>query len=266
MSGFTKFVQPNLLLVLLCAGLKLSACVTAAQPGSSSEPGGTVPVPAGWFWMGADDGRLSNQPLHRVYLDAYNIHKTEVTNGQFAAFVENAAYEVEGWPAASGAEDRDRPATGVLWEDAAAYCRWAGMRLPSEAEWEKTARGTALSGGGEYGLKYPWGNEWDVSKVNTAESGFGETLSVGSFPGGTSPYGTLDMAGNAAEWVADYFDFRYYLNSPEYNPTGPTAVMDHGLRGGSFDSPSEYATTYFRDSSHSARPNNRVGFRCVGGE
>lgn len=246
-----------LLAAMLGAGLILTGCLLKpATPGSRPAPGESVPIPAGWFWMGADDGRLSNEPLHRVYLDDYAIHKTEVTRGQFAAFIEATAFETD-WPTAGAGDDLDRPATGVLWKGADAYCRWVGMRLPTEAEWEKAARG-------EDGRRYPWGNEWDVEKANTAESGFGETLPVGSYdPQGASPYEVLDMAGNAAEWVADYFDFRYYQISPDHNPSGPAAVMDRGLRGGSYESTHPYTTTYIRDSSHSVRPNPRVGFRCA---
>ena len=88
-------------------------------------------------------------------------------------------------------------------------------------------------------------------------------MPVGSFPAGASPYGALDMAGNVAEWVADYFDFGYYRLAPDHNPPGPDKVLDHGLRGGSWAATLEYAQTFVRDSSHSARPNPRVGFRCT---
>ena len=86
---------------------------------------------------------------------------------------------------------------------------------------------------------------------------------MGSYPAGASPYGVLDMAGNAAEWVADYFDVTYYRTAPDHNPPGPDQVMDHGLRGGSWASPRTHAQTFFRDSSHSVKPNLRVGFRCA---
>jgi len=215
-----------------------------------------VLVPAGWFVMGENDGRAFNQPQHRVYLDAYSIQKTENTIGEFAEFVTATGYAMPGWDNSSSTEKGDLPATGVRWRDADAYCRWRGWRLPTEAEWEKAARGAD-------GRRYPWGNSWGSQKANTLDSGLGKVLPVGSLPTGASPYGLLDMAGNAAEWVADYFDFSSYQAAPERNPTGPTTPGDHGLRGGSYDSTPEQATTYFRDSSHSTAPNPRVGFRCA---
>jgi len=213
-------------------------------------------IPAGWFTMGEDDERTSNQPQHRVYLDAYCIHLLEVTQQAFSEFLNETGYQANGWSRPFTEEDSELPATGVTWKDAQAYCQWAGLRLPTEAEWEKAARGVD-------GRRYPWGDVWDAGKANTAEYEKGTVLPVGSFPEGASPYGLLDMAGNAAEWVADYFDFNYYRVTPDHNPTGPTQVLDHGLRGGSFASTNNQTTTYFRDSSHSARTNIRVGFRCA---
>jgi formylglycine-generating enzyme required for sulfatase activity len=215
-----------------------------------------VEVPAGWFLMGQNDGAGPSSPQRRVYLDAFAIDRTEVTNADFAEFVAQTGYQAAGWDAGSLEGHADEPAVGILWREADAYCRWVGKRLPTEAEWEKAARGTD-------GRRYPWGDAWDPARANTAESGQGGVLPVGSFPVGASPYGVLDMAGNAAEWVADYFDFAYYSYAPDHNPLGPSEVLDHSLRGGSWASPHTQAQTFFRDSSHSVRPNPRVGFRCA---
>lgn len=215
-----------------------------------------VNVPGGWFLMGQNEGRPANQPQRSVYLDAYAIDCTEVTNAAFGEFVEETGYKAIGWDLPFAETHREEPVTGVLWKDAEAYCRWVGKRLPTEAEWEKAARGAA-------GLRYPWGEEWDAKKANTAESGRGGVVPVGSYPAGASPYGVLDMAGNAAEWVADYFDFEYYQYAPDRNPQGPEQILDRGIRGGSWQSPAEQTQTFFRDSSHSVRPNRRVGFRCA---
>ncbi len=213
-------------------------------------------IPASWFLMGQDDGPKSSRPRRAVYLDAFAIGPTELTNAAFARFVAETGHQAAGWEARLLEEHANAPVVGVVWRDADAYCRWAGMRLPTEAEWEKAARGVD-------GRRYPWGDTWDPAHTNTAESGFGGVLPVGSYPSGASPYGVLDMAGNAAEWVADYFDSRYYTYAPDHNPTGPDIVVDHVLRGGSWASPPEHAQTFFRDSSHSVEPNLRIGFRCA---
>jgi len=181
---------------------------------------------------------------------------TEVTRSQFIRFLSETGSVPPGFQEFGQEKGANLPVVGVTWREADAYCRWIGMRLPTEAEWEKAARG-------EDGRRYPWGDEWELNKANTAESGVGDVLPVGSFPESASPYGLLDMCGNALEWVADYYDAAYYTYSPERNPTGPMLILDHVLRGGSFDSSHEKATTYFRDSSHSVRANARVGFRCA---
>lgn len=234
-----------------------AACSSRPQPGATSSSNAMIVVPAGWFVMGQDDGRRSHQPKHRVYLDAFAIDRTEVTNAAFGEFVAQSNFQPkQGWDTAVLQDHANEPVVGIIWAEAEAYCRWAGKRLPSEAEWEKAARGTDER-------LYPWGNHWDPAKANTLVSDQGGVMPVGSFPGGASLYGVLDMAGNAAEWVADYFDFDYYTYAPDHNPTGPDIVLDHGLRGGSWASPPEQAQTFFRDSSHSVKPNDRVGFRCA---
>ena len=215
-----------------------------------------VVVPRGWFLMGDDGGRESSRPQRLIRVDEFAIDSTEVTNAAVARFVEETSTELEGWDVSQAKKRPDHPAVGLLWREADAFCRWAGKRLPTEAEWEKAARGTD-------GRRYPWGNAWEAGRANTAESGLRGVAEVGSFPAGASPLGVLDMAGNAAEWVADAFDPAYHTYGPDQNPSGPDAVLDHGLRGGSWAAPREHAQTFFRDSSHSVRPNLRVGFRCV---
>jgi iron(II)-dependent oxidoreductase len=255
-------IQHDSRFVLLFCALAACAFVTSgcAQPllvtPTTINDSALVVVTAGPFLMGQDDGPRSNQPQHTVFLDAFAIQRTEVTNAAFARFVQETGYAAVGWKS-SALEDRtNEPVAGVLWRDADAYCRWAGLRLPTEAEWEKAARGVD-------GRIFPWGDAWNPTHANTAESGVGQPMAVGSYPAGASPYGALDMAGNVAEWVADTFAFDYYTYAPDHNPRGPEKVMDHGLRGGSWAAPLEYAQTFRRDSSHSARPNPRVGFRCA---
>lgn len=264
--GIWLFQIPVNLLVLLAAHkmsgpwlmalLLIAACTAPAQPVATSCPESMVVVPAGWFLMGQDDGPRSNRPQHPVYLDAFAIDRTEVTNAAFAEFITETGYQAAGWDEKLLEMHADEPVVGIVWRTADTYCRWAGKRLPTEAEWEKAARGTE-------GRRYPWGDAWEIAYANTAEKNFKGVLPVGTFPAGASPYGALDMAGNAAEWVADYFDFDYYRIAPDHNPLGPSAVTDHGLRGGSWASPHQQTQTFFRDSSHSVRPNSRIGFRCA---
>lgn len=180
-----------------------------------------------------------------------------MTNRAFAPFASEAGGEIAGWDVRLAEERGDERATGVLWRDTEPSCARLDKRLPAEAEWERAARGTD-------GRRYPWGSIWDSDLANTAESGNASVLPAGSYPQRASPDGLLDMAGNAAEWVADTFDLSYYSYAPDRNPVGPDLDTDHVLRGGSWASPREHAQTFFRDSSHSARPNPRIGFRCAG--
>jgi formylglycine-generating enzyme required for sulfatase activity len=206
--------------------------------------------------MGSDTGSQSASPAHDVFVGPFEIEVTEVTVGQVERYVDETGRLPLVWADGPPPLNPDRPAAGILWKEAAAYCEWYGLRLPTEAEWEKAARGTDQR-------TYPWGDNWDPSLANTAESRANTAVEVGRYPGGASPYGVLDMSGNLQEWVADYFDPTYYQQGPSRDPRGPVQVLGDHERGGSWDSPAAQSTTFFRNSSHSVLPNDRVGFLCA---
>jgi formylglycine-generating enzyme required for sulfatase activity len=236
--------------------------------------GSIVHVPAGEFIMGNEAGNPDERPQRRVYLDAFEMDKYEVTNVQYRRFIQATGREApQIWPGRyvqftdskisldwqSGtypAGQATYPVVMVNWKDAAAYCAWAGKRLPTEAEWEKAARGTD-------GRRYPWGNTWDANKANTREMGIGHPQPVGSYPAGASPYGALDMVGNVWEWVADFYGRDYYSQAPDRNPPGPSVGWGSVQRGGSWHSPRQHVSTTFRNMTHCYAPNYRVGFRCA---
>ncbi len=250
--------------------------VTAASPTptpTAHVDGDMVFVPAGNFTMGfpADLGSDVKRPQRAVYLDAFYIDKTEVTNAQFARCVDAGKCGAPttcdwGSPTYGVAWKTDHPVVCVSWDDAMVYCAWAGKRLPTEAEWEKAARGTD-------GRVYPWGNkEPDCGRLNywgndQAGGCVGNTAPVASYPSGASPYGALDMAGNVSEWVADWYDESYYAHAPRNNPTGPGSGSMRVFRGSSRGSWGGISTSDGRvDSYSSTTPDVRfddLGFRCA---
>jgi len=276
-------------------------CTDIGQTWTSPVDGMTlVCVPAGEFSMGSEEGEdfaefLNEKPIHIVYLNAFWIDQTEVTNAKFAQFVAETNHQTEAekrgtswawtgseWQEISGADCRhpsgpetsidgleQHPVVQITWEDAKAYCQWAERQLPSEAQWEKTARGTD-------GRAYPWGNEsptdslanfadgslnvhWANKDVN---DGYEAAAPVGSYPSGASPYGAMDMAGNVWEWVNDWYDSNDRSSSPESNPTGPPTGDSRVQRGGSWHHHWLGLRTSTRCYNDPLVRSDYFGFRC----
>jgi formylglycine-generating enzyme required for sulfatase activity len=219
-----------------------------------------VYVPAGEFTMGSTEDDVDaggdEMPQHTVYLDAFWIDRNEVTNAHYQTCVDAGACTPSRCALEDYLNDAQQPVVCVNWDDAQVYCQWAGARLPTEAEWEKAARGTDER-------IYPWGDEApDCDKANFSGCNEG-TNRVGTCWAGASPYGALDMAGNALEWVADRYDLNYYARSPERNPQGPEAGPWRVLRGGSWgDAPNRLrAATRYGDTPTDSF--EYWGFRCA---
>jgi serine/threonine-protein kinase len=233
-------------------------------------------VPGGEFIMGSDV-YYDEKPIHLVRLNAFWIDQTEITNAMFAAFLnehsnllgdritaldtkdEDAHIHLAdgSWQAIQGYEAH--PVVEVTWYGAVAYCSWAGRRLPTEAEWEKAARGTDRR-------IYPWGNDEPNADMLNFNYEIGDTSKVGSYPKGSSPYGALDMAGNIWEWTADWYVQTYYVNSPSVNPLGPDSGAYRVLRGGAWSYRDTYARSMHRSKGAPFVSHDFIGFRCARSE
>jgi formylglycine-generating enzyme required for sulfatase activity len=224
--------------------------------------GSMVSIPAGEFTMGSSEGDSDERPAHKVYVDAFSMDVYEVTVRQYAEFLRAAGVRAPlDWNTMNQSANQKRPVANVDWADAAAYCKWAGKRLPTESEWEKAARGTD-------GRLYPWGNDPPTPlRANYGETGSHnyETLApVGMLEAGKSPYGIYDMAGNVWEWVSDWYDENYYKNSPSKNPEGPSMGGFKVIRGGSWTSSSRNLRSVDRYwDPPSFRSLYFPGFRCA---
>jgi len=218
-------------------------------------------IPSGEFQMGSDEGNNNEKPVRSVYLDGYWIGKYEVTFDQYDRFCEDREIskpEDDGW-------DRERyPVINISWEDAMAYCIWLSekigydFKLPTEARWEKAARGTN-------GRTYPWGNSLpidDKANFNARNANFiNQTTPVGSYPEGSSPYAVLDMAGNVYEWCLDWYRSSGSSSSLNKNPHGPKRGTYRVLRGGSWYGSSQCLRTSFRTSAKPGSRHIHIGFR-----
>jgi formylglycine-generating enzyme required for sulfatase activity len=238
---------------------------TAAPTQAGKTPSGAelitvemIEIPGGPFAMGSDADGPDAKPVHQVDVPVFKIDKFEVTNADFKKFVDATGYKTDAeksgdkaWSAFAQGKD-NHPVVKASWNDATAFCQWAGKRLPTEAEWEKAARGTD-------GRTYPWGNDWDPKKVNGKDSGLRGTTAVGSYPGGSSSLGVDDLAGNVWEWTASV---------AEHYPGNSTASKLYGsnlyiVRGGGWFDVKEQLAAYYRNSAVPTTANDDLGFRCA---
>ncbi len=221
-----------------------------------------VLVPAGEFTMGSDSGEDDEKPVHKVTLDAFYIDKYEVTNGKYAECVgagkctephEKKSYKRNSYY--GNAEYNDYPVIYVDWKQAKSYCEWRGGRLPTEAEWEKAARGTD-------GRTYPWGNQEPTKELLNFNMNVEDTTKVGSYPGGASPYGAMDMAGNVWEWVSS--EYKLYPYKADDGREDLTNVNNlKVLRGGSWIYDGSNVRAMFRLGNDTDNRDSNIGFRCV---
>ena len=239
-----------------------------------------VRIPAGWFLMGSDKkvDRSAYQPefpQRKVYLDAYDIDKYEVTTVQYLKFVlATDRPPLLDWQYDGGNFQESmasHPVMHVSWHDADAYCKWAGKRLPTSAEWEKAARG-------EDGRIYPWGNQpAGLSRANFGRTGlsgpvrdrperlllYPPIISVDKYENAVSPYGIYQMSGNVAEWTADWYDPNYYKTAPDRNPKGPERGTQKAFRGGGWVDSTPSVRPAQRNGADPTMKMNWLGFRCA---
>lgn len=225
-------------------------------------------VPAGWFWMGSEDGEQDEKPMHRVWLDSFFIDRYPVTNSQYALFLQETKYESPLYWNDSRCNDPNQPVVGITWADAMAYCSWRSKKehakysIPTEAQWEKAARG-------EDKRKYPWGNQPPDKKRAVTE--ITEKMpTVGICELGRSPYGVSDLVGSVWNWCFDWYDKEYYRKSPDSNPAGPETGIRKAVRGGNWvflgccsGTPAYALRTSRRNSFHQSIQKKSIGFRCI---
>ena len=287
-TSFDKSKGKNIPLVLvyifvivLVASCQQIATPAAGEAMTSPKDGMiTLYVPAGEFTMGSTEdevmAKVGEFPQHQVYLDAFWIDQTEVTNAMFTEFLNEVGNQEGGgrtwlnlprtdpqigqvgdlWAPKSGYENH--PIAEITWYAAEAYCEWAERRLPTEAEWEKAARGTDAR-------TYPWGNDDPTCEITNYDffCWVRHSNPVGSYPNGQSPYGALDMSGNAWEMVADYYAKDYYAKSPQENPTGPATGDFRVVKGGSFFIHEINVRSARRADVLPTGSGPAVGFRCA---
>ncbi len=231
---------------------------TGGSGGSPDTPPLTVLVAGGTFTMGCTTSLLcetDHQPAHEVTLGAFEITKTEITQHQYDLCVEatvcsppSGAYDPDGTP--------QHPVVNVSWTQADTYCSWVTGRLPTEAQWERAARGAD-------GRNYPWGNNSPVCELANCLDCNSSTQPVGSYLSGASPYDALDMGGNVWEWVNDWYGHDYYSTTQVPDPQGPATGTSRVFRGGAYDSPADDLYVFEREKWPPSTQEPVLGFRCV---
>lgn len=225
-------------------------------------PENMAKIPAGYFIMGSDKGRGDEGPAHQAYLDEYMIDLYEVSVSRYDRFIKSTGRSAPKFASDKAFNKSDKPVVGVSWEDAKAYCTWADKRLPTEAEWEKAARGA------QDGRRYPWGNEFSFDKANLGDipDGVQGLAGVKSFEPGKSPFGVHNMTGNVSEWVEDWYSSVYYKSKEAIrNPKGPDASTTNVrvLKGGSWVTNKDYSRLTYRHRRPPKSKEKYIGFRCV---
>ena len=244
-------------------GTVLTSLLLVTAPAFSANPENMVLVTRGEFIMGSSDHQ--DEKPHNVVLDAYYIDKYEASNKEYKEFMKATGHAAPAYWDDPRLNKPEQPVVGVNWYDASAYCEWKGKRLPTEAEWERAAKGP------DGHAHYPWGHQLHPSKANYGQM-IGHTTAVDSYPEGVSGFGAYNMAGNVFEWVSDWYDPGYFHVSPAMNPQGPATGLNFAnqgpvkvLKGGSWLAPSSSLHTSHRFWN---QPENNsygvgLGFRCA---
>ena len=241
----------------------LGSILFVTTPVLGATPDNMVVVPRGEFGMGSQEHQ--DEKLHNVVLDAYYIDKYEVSNKDYKEFMKATSHPAPAYWDDPRLNKPEQPVVGVNWYDANGFCEWKGKRLPTEAEWERAAKGP------DGNAHYPWGHQLDSSKANYGQN-VGHTTPVDSYPEGASGFGAYNMAGNVFEWVSDWYDPTYFSVSPALNPQGPATGLNFAnqgpvkvLKGGSWLAPPSSLHTSHRFWN---QPENNsygvgLGFRCA---
>ena len=258
-----NFFNPFFLSFLLSCLFFFSFPNPAFAQIQSQTPEGMVYIPEGYFEMGSSSlGSEDEGPSHFVYTSGFYIDQFEVSNSDYEKFMLATGHPQPKYWEDERFNDPNSPVVGVNWSDAMAYARWLGRRLPSEAEWEKAARGTD-------GRSFPWGGKWDKGFFFYFVNIYGEsdnypyTAPVDYYKSGMSPFGVFNMAGNVWEWCQDWYQKEYYRYSPERNPEGPQTGRKKVLRGGSWANEIEGVRVTRRARNHPSIKNEIYGFRTV---